>query len=271
MITNSKLTFGERMTNPVIGRVIKQQLSGEQANTVSRKSVYIKSALFLFIFLIGVALAFAIHAFTTPIEIEGVDMISVSSVEAVLAIVSVILAIVCSIVASLSVRLAGIFGSICCVAYGYTLGLMAVAIPSYQGPILLALALTVAVVAGLILLYRTNIIRVTQKFRAVVAILFWAMIVGTLLMLIMSFIPVTRDAVSWVYGNPILSITLGVFGVVIASMFLLCDFDAIEKAVEMGADKKFENMLAFGLAFSVIWLYFKILQLILRIMEHTRN
>lgn len=270
MAEKTKLTWGERMTNPVIRRAVKQDMVGETTNAVTRKSVYLKTAMFLLLFLVGVAIAFVIHAFTTPIEIEGMTEISISVAEMVIFIVALILAVVCSIVASLSVKLAGVFGTICCIAYGYTLGLMAVGIPSYQGPILLALVLTVAVVAGLILLYRTNIIKVSHKFRAVVAILFWSMIVGTLLMLLLSFIPVTQSAVAWLYSNPIISIGFAVFGVVIAALFLLCDFDSIEKAVEMGADKKFENMLAFGLAFSVIWLYFKILQLILRIMEHSK-
>lgn len=271
MEEKAKLTWGERMTNPVISRVMKQNAAAEEVtNTVTRKSVYIKTAMFLLLFLVGVASAFVVRAFTTPMVIEGMEAVSISLAEAIIFIVATVLAIVCSIVASLSVKLAGVFGTISCICYGYTLGLLAVAIPEYQGPMLLALVLTVAVVAGLILLYRTGIIKVSQKFRAVVAILFFAMIVGTLLTLLLSIIPATRGAVSWLYANPIISIGLGVFGVVIAALFLLCDFDSIEKAVEMGADKKYENMLAFGLAFSVIWLYFKILQLILRIMQHTR-
>ena len=46
---------------------------------------------------------------------------------------------------------------------------------------------------------------------------------------------------------------------------LLVDFDAIEKCVENRLPKKREWMAAFGLAYTIIYLYLRILELLMKI------
>jgi uncharacterized YccA/Bax inhibitor family protein len=48
----------------------------------------------------------------------------------------------------------------------------------------------------------------------------------------------------------------------IAALNLLLDFDAIEKASEMGAPKFMEWYGAFGLLVTLVWLYLEILKLL---------
>ena len=62
--------------------------------------------------------------------------------------------------------------------------------------------------------------------------------------------------------NAVINIGASVLMVIIASLFLLVDFDTIKHAVDDELPKKYEWYAAFGLAFSVIWLFFKILELL---------
>lgn len=254
-----------RMVNPIIQKVIKADEKNDEFITYN--SVLTKTGIFLAWVVVGVVNAILLHAITTPIVIEGADFLSISNAEAVFFLLAGILSVVFSIVASFSKNLAGVFGTISCICYGYILGFMAVAFPEFKGPLFLALVLTISIVVALVVLYRARIVKVNSKFRSIISIIFFTMVLTSLLMLICYFIPATRGAVVWLANNAVLSIIGGILGVLIASMFLLSDFDSIENAVENRLDKKYENLLAFGLAFSVIWLYFKVLSLIMRIMD----
>ncbi len=261
--------FGQKMVNPVLKSALKNEEVSE--NCVTYKSVFRKTGLFLLVVLIGVAAAMALHFVLTGNISFGEDVVTMNTVEAVLLIVCLILSFVMPIVASFSNKAAAVCGSLACFAYGYILGFMAVAIQGYQGPILLALAITVALVGSMLLLYRFKVVKVTHKFMSIVWILFLTMFLASFLLLICYFIPGLQPIVVSMWANPWLSIGFGVLGVVIGCLFLLCDFRSIEDAVENRIDKKYENRLAFGLAFSVIWLYFKVLELILRIVQFTKN
>ena len=55
------------------------------------------------------------------------------------------------------------------------------------------------------------------------------------------------------------------FGILLASLFLICDFSMIDTCVKEGYAKEYEWSAAFGLVFTVIWLYLRILELVLRL------
>ena len=64
--------------------------------------------------------------------------------------------------------------------------------------------------------------------------------------------------------NAGLSIALDVIGVVIAALFLISDFSLIQNCVEQSYPKEYEWAAAFGLVFTVTWVYLKILDLLMR-------
>ena len=99
----------------------------------------------------------------------------------------------------------------------------------------------------------------------VFSILFFTSIGASILMVICSFIPQLRDVVTFITTNPLLSMGGSIVYVIIASLFLLVDFDTIQRAVEGRLPRKYEWIAAFGLAFSVIWLFLKVLDLILKL------
>ena len=90
-------------------------------------------------------------------------------------------------------------------------------------------------------------------------------VLSSLAVLILALIPATRPLVAFVTTNPLICIGFSVLGIIIATLFLLCDFETIRQVVENKLPKKYEWSAAFGLAFTVIWLYFKILDLLAKL------
>ena len=115
------------------------------------------------------------------------------------------------------------------------------------------------------ILFTTGVVRVTKKFRMVMLTLFISVIAISLITLIASFIPFTRGIVSAIMGNFWVSVGISVIYIVIAALFLISDFAVIQSAVENQLPKKYEWQAAFGLAFTVLWIYLKVLQLLITI------
>ena len=77
--------------------------------------------------------------------------------------------------------------------------------------------------------------------------------------------------VQGIFANPALAIGLDVLGIVLASLFLVSDFSMIDTCVKEGYAKEYEWTAAFGLVFTVIWLYLKVLELIIRIAGNSKK
>ena len=115
------------------------------------------------------------------------------------------------------------------------------------------------------ILYSTGAIRVTKKFKMVMLTLLVTSIAVSVLMFIGSFIPFTQPLVAAIRQNLGFSIGVSVVFIIIAALFLICDFATIDHVVKDKLPKKYEWQAAFGLSFTVLWLYLKVLDLIITI------
>lgn len=99
-------------------------------------------------------------------------------------------------------------------------------------------------------------------------ILFGSIIIGSILLIVMHFIPglnIVAMGIDGILANPVVSIISSIVFIIIAGIFLVADFNGIEECVERKMDKSYEWMAAFGLAYTIIYLYFKILNLLVQI------
>jgi uncharacterized YccA/Bax inhibitor family protein len=127
------------------------------------------------------------------------------------------------------------------------------------GLVLQAVGATVAVFAVMLFLYRARIIRVTQRFRAVVLTATLGIAVFYLVSIVLSLfgarVPFINDA------SPIgIVISLVIVGV--AALNLVLDFDFIERGAQAGAPRYMEWYGAFGLLVTLVWLYLELLRLL---------
>ncbi len=138
-------------------------------------------------------------------------------------------------------------------------GLSAMFEMMYPGVVMRAVALTLAVFFSMLFLYRSGIIKVTQKLTMGI----FAATAGIALVYLVSFIGSMFGApMGILYGNSNLSIGFSLVVVAIAALNLVLDFSFIERAAGSGAPKYMEWYGAFGLMVTLIWLYLEILRLL---------
>lgn len=267
--------LGMGLVNPVIR---KMQKAGEVAADGEKVATYggiaIKTGLFLLITMLGIVGYF---------ELQGLFEKSGNIIEAasgILALRTTPMGLLCLlgvIVLTIAMPLLcwlwrgaiPVVGTIYCIAQGYFVGFIADALaPEFKWLAILSLVLTIALVAGMLFLYSKRIIRVTNKMRSVIITLFVASILGGILMFVMSLIPGLQPvalALAKLMDSPAVGIIVGIVFIIIGALMLLVDFDAIEKCVENRLPKKREWMAAFGLAYTIIYLYLRILELLMKI------
>lgn len=131
----------------------------------------------------------------------------------------------------------------------------------YHGIVLQAVMASVGVLVVMLVLYRTGVIKVTNKFRmGVVAA------TGGILLLYLVQWGITAftgyAGMSFINGGGVLGIGFSVLVVGLAALNLVLDFDLIERGAQQGAPKYMEWYCAFALMVTLVWLYMELLRLL---------
>lgn len=173
-------------------------------------------------------------------------------------IVGLVLALVCSFKPNWSPVAAPLYA----IAEGTFLGAVSAMFEvQYHGIVLEAVLASVGVLVVMLALYRTGVIKVTQKFRMGVI----AATGGILLLYLAAWAlsAFTHYNMAFVYGGGgTFGILFSLFVVCIAALNLVLDFDLIERAAEQGVPKYMEWYGAFALMVTLVWLYIQLLQLL---------
>lgn len=128
-----------------------------------------------------------------------------------------------------------------------------------DGIVMRAIFLTFGVLFAMLMMYRSGIIKATEKFRSGVMVATG----GVALVYFVTFIANLFGAnLTFMYESSLLGIGISLVIVVIASLNLILDFDFIEKGSRAGLDKNMEWYGAFGLLVTLVWLYIEILRLL---------
>jgi len=133
----------------------------------------------------------------------------------------------------------------------------------YSGIVFQAVGLTFCVVAAMYLLYKFQVIKVTERFKSIVWIATAGIGLFYLITWILSFFNVAPP--SFLFQGTAMGIGFSVIVVALAALNLVLDFDMIEKGAEMGAPKYMEWYGAFGLLVTIVWLYMEILRLLAKL------
>ena len=157
-------------------------------------------------------------------------------------------------------------GSLYAASQGYVISFIVFTVlKGYEYLGLEALAITVAVIGVMSWLYSSGIIKADKKFHTVLLSLVLGSIIFGVFTFVGSLIPAIRPYVQTLLQNAGLMIAVDVVGIVIASLFLISDFAMVDDCVREGYPKAYEWDAAFGLTFTVLWIYMKVLDLIIRL------
>jgi uncharacterized YccA/Bax inhibitor family protein len=129
----------------------------------------------------------------------------------------------------------------------------------YPGIVGQAVVLTFGVFVLLLVIFRTRLIRVTEKFRLIVIAATGAIMILYIVNIVLSMFGMP---IGFINEGGIFGIAFSLIVVVVASLNLILDFDYIENGVERGLPKHYEWYASFALLVTLVWLYLEILRLL---------
>ena len=262
-------------SNPVMRRLNKvNDYSDTNASTYG--GIIFKTVYFLLFTVAGIILQLVLASTLASGEVLELDIkgfeVSLYKNEAIAMGAAIIAAIVFQLLAFIAKPTVPVTGTLYCVTQGYILSFVIFKVlKGYEYLGVLALAITMLIILVMAILYSTGIIKVTKKFKMVMLTLFVTVIAEALLTFVATLIPFTREYALNVTNNYAISIISLVIFIIIAALFLICDFDTIDHVVKDKLPKKYEWQAAFGLAFTVIWIYLKVLDIIITIAGRNKN
>jgi len=220
------------------------------------------SASAVLLVLLLVAGAFGWNAADGPTLENGVETYSFPP----MAFLGIVLGFVAVIVAMRKPDLAKILGPVYAVAYGFAVGAISKGYETfYDGIVVQAVLATASVFMVMLVLYRTRIIKVTDKFRRTVIIATFGVMALYLISFVISLFGTTLPFLDG--SNMVMSIGFSLFVCGLAAANLALDFDFIERGIASGLPKNYEWVAGLGLVVTLVWLYLEIL----RLLSYLRN
>ncbi len=242
-----------KTSNPTLGeKIIKDYAFAATDGAMTVQGTINKIALLL-------ALVIAGAVFTWTKTMSGVETGSVVGVQSWM-IGGSISAFILALIITFKKNLAPILSPVYAICEGLCLGALSAYFEvMFPGLVMRAVLLTFSVLFGMLFMYKVQIIKVTQRFRAIVL----AATVGIALAYLISFIlNLFGVNMGFILGGGSFGLIISLVIVAVAALNLVLDFDFIEKGTEAGLPSFFEWYGAFGLMVTLIWLYIAILRLL---------
>lgn len=198
-----------------------------------------------------------ITAFFTISSIDFAVSMSSSSV-----FVALILGLIAFLAMSFKVALSPVLAPIYAICEGYALGyISAFAEMKFPGIAAQAGLITIVDAAVMFFCFSFGIIRVTEKFKAIVITAGIALAMFYLVRMFMGLFDAVPAFMAFGGG---FSIAINVFAVVISSLFLLLDFSNIASA-HGRVSKSYEWYFGASVLSTLVWMYIEILRLLLQL------
>jgi uncharacterized YccA/Bax inhibitor family protein len=179
--------------------------------------------------------------------------------------IGLIISIISFIIIIFNRKVINIAAPIYAAAEGLLLGgISAMFEKSYPGIVIQAIFATFATLFSLLLLYRTGIIKCSEKFRSVIFISTLSIGGIYLVNFIGSFFGLQ---IPQIFTSSTIGIGFSLFVVGIAALNLIIDFDFIERGAQNMLGKSYEWYGAFGLMVTLVWLYIEILNLLSKLRD----
>jgi len=141
-------------------------------------------------------------------------------------------------------------------------GISAIYNAQFKGIVVQAIALTLGVLAVLLVAYKSGLIKPTENMKLGIVAATGGVAMVYFVSIIMGMF---GRSIPMIHGNGIVGIGFSIVVIIIASLNLVLDFDFIENGAERGAPKYMEWYGAFGLMVTLVWLYLEILRLLAKL------
>ena len=181
-------------------------------------------------------------------------------------IAGVIIGLVSVIVASVRPHLAKFAAPVYALAEGVVVGAISRAYSeAYSGIVMQAIGTTAGVFVVMLLLYRSRVITVNDKFRRIVM----GAMLGLMAFYLISFVlGIFGNMPSFINDASPMGIGFSVFVAGLAAFNLALDFDTIERGAASKLPAHMEWYCALGVTVTLVWLYLEILRLLAKLREN---
>ncbi len=237
--------FGLQTSNPAFSGYFWNNNKRVSSAKMSLSGIILKSVFMLLLVAITAA-------YTWTIFFKGVDIKWYTTI-------GMFVAIVASLFISFMQHLAKYLLPIYALAKGFFLGgISAYAHKRFPGLPIQAIAITLLTFLVMLFLFKTKIIKVTRKFRAVIITASISIFTIYIISWILSFFGIRAP---FVWGTSWTAIGFNIIAAIVASLSLLLDFDYIDRQVGRAPREK-EWLATWGFLITLIWLYVEVLRLL---------
>lgn len=229
-------------SNPAFKKILNNEYSGDYA-VATYKGVAKKTFYFIAMTILGALGGIALLVAAPAIGLGAL-------------IFSAITTGIFAIIALLVPSATKVCGTIYCLAEGFLVGVVSIVYNAVlNGAVVGALVSTIVVFLVVATMYLTNLVKVNGKF--IKFLMTFA--ISAMLSIFVIYL---------IYAIQGIEMSMGVYSLVsvisclIATLYLFFDMEQIKRVVEGGYPEQTEWMAAFGLAYTLIWIYIEMLRLI---------
>lgn len=255
----------------------------ERENAATYTGVQNKTLYFLLMTMLGFMCYFALHGIfkSSPSRFGALpQFVLESSIHQIdITITELVLFLVAAVITAIMPFIAAVFrgsiptvGTIYTICQGYFIGFLAGLLKvEYRFIPVLALLITAAIVLMMLYLYCSGKVTVTSRFKSGMYAFFGTAVICTIISTILYVLPFSKEMVSSYFtflNSPAVSLLLSLLFFVAAVLFLLVDFETVKECVEKGLPEKYEWMAAWGLAYSMIYIYMRLFSYLMRIFSY---
>ena len=177
----------------------------------------------------------------------------------------VVVGLISVLVATAKPHTARIAAPVYAIAEGVVVGAISRAFETaYNGIVLQAVGATLGVFTVMLLMYRSGVIRATDRFKRIVM----GAMMGLMAFYLVSFlIGIFGSMPSFINSSSGLGIVFSLFVAGLAAMNLVIDFDMIERIEREKMPAHMEWFGALGITVTLVWLYLEILRLLAKLQD----
>ncbi len=241
-------------TNPVFNKISKGDYYSDSYATASYMGVGLK-----ILFYVGMTIIGALLGIFLLMKNPGAMIATVS--------ITLILCFIFGMAAMMIPRASMICGTIYCILQGAFVGVASLLFEEMiPGVVIVAVMGTLAVVLGVAVLYLTGLVKVTNRFYRILMLF----AIGFIFTMLICFVLQFFTAFSGLFSNIGVYLLVSSASLLLASLFLMADMEQIKRIVESGQPKQYEWMVAFGITYTVIWIYLQVLRIVAVIAARNR-
>lgn len=180
-----------------------------------------------------------------------------------MAIPALIIALVFALIIVFVPRTAPYLAPVYAVCEGLAIGVVSMIFEQrFPGIVVQAAGLTMMTLAGMLMLYKTGVIKATDGFKKGMMMAMFAILAMYLVSFVADFF---GHSMGFLHDNGPIGMAIAVAITGVAALSLILDFDMIEQGAKAGAPKYMEWYGGFALMVTLVWLYIRILDLLSRL------